>query len=366
MKIVIDGRMTGERWTGIGLYGRKLIEQLQQIDRTNQYIILLDREEYGAWRPSAPNFRKVLAPYKVYGFGEQIVLPFKLWALKPDLIHFLHFNLPIVYRSRRIVTIHDTTLVDFNTSPGGLLTDLKYRIKRLGMLGVLRFGITANTIITPSQATKDSLVKRYGSGLGKHITVTHEAVDLPSQPSTHPLTHRPAKLLYVGNLYPYKNVGLILQALPQIIAALPGTTLTIVGQTPSFSERLEAQSRKLGLDQAVNFAGFARPSQLDRLYTETTLFIFPSLSEGFGLPPLEAMAHGTPVLAARASCLPEILGSAAHYFDPHNPRDLAQKTTELLNDSKKLVDMQSKGFAQLKKYSWKHMAEQTLEVYKKS
>src|SRR5690242_13332158 len=111
MKIAIDARMLGPRWTGIGLYSRKLLEQLQALDHQNQYLVLLDREQYQDWQPTAKNFTKVLAPYKVYGLAEQLLLPLKLFRLRPDLVHFLHFNVPVFYHGKKVVTIHDTTYI---------------------------------------------------------------------------------------------------------------------------------------------------------------------------------------------------------------------------------------------------------------
>lgn len=368
MRIVIDGRMTGERWTGIGLYGRRLIEQLQQIDRENEYVVLLARTEFDQWQSTAPNFKPVLANYRVYGLAEQLLLPFKLLGLRPDLVHFLHFNAPCLWRGRRVVTIHDLTLFDYSTTTKTGLARLPYTLKNWGMRWIVGWVVSDARVVTPTEATKDKLIKRYDRGLwrvkARNVTVTPEAVDLPEKLPAHSLTHRPAKLLYVGNLYPHKNVTTLIKAMPMIRRALPGTTLSIVGQTPGFGDRLKQQAVDLGLGEAVKFEGFVAPGDLTELYAAATVFVFPSLAEGFGLPPLEAMAQGTPVLAARASCLPEVLGSAADFFDPTDPSDLARNAIELLNDPKKLVQLQTKGFAHIKSFSWQRMAEQTLGVYK--
>lgn len=368
MRIVIDGRMSGERWTGIGLYGRHLIEQLQQVDQENEYIVLLARAEFDQWKSAAPNFEPVLANYKVYGLAEQLILPFKLLRLRPDLVHFLHFNAPCLWRGRRVVTIHDLTYFDYLITTKTGLARLPYILKHWGMRWVVGWVVSDARIVTPTEATKAKLIKRYNRGLWRvkssDVTVTPEAVDPPEKLPTHTLTHRPANLLYVGNLYPYKNVGALIKALPKIRQVLPGTTLTIVGQTSGFGDQLKRQAADLGLGEAVKFEGFVTPSQLATRYGAATLFVFPSLAEGFGLPPLEAMAQGTPVLAARASCLPEVLGSVAHFFDPTDPGDLAKNAIELLNDPKKLVQLQTRGFAHIKTFSWQRMAEQTLGVYK--
>ncbi|HSX14789.1 MAG TPA: glycosyltransferase family 1 protein [Candidatus Saccharimonadales bacterium] len=365
MRIVIDARMMALRWTGIGLYTRKLIENLQQIDRDNKYFVLLDRDQFEVWQPSSPNFSKVLAPYKVYGLSEQLFLPFKLRRLKPDLVHFLHFNAPIFYSGQRITTIHDTTLVDFDVSPGGMVGSLKYRLKQVGMRAAFNRASKAQAIITPSQATADALIKRLGHELANKITVTHEAVDLPNQEPTHLIILDPPMLLYVGNLYPYKNLGRLLEAMPVVLKSAPQTRLQIIGNTPRFIDQLKAQAKDLQIADHVEFLGFVSDQELQRYYSNASLFVFPSLSEGFGLPPFEAMAAELPVLAARATCLPEVLGDAAEFFDPTDSTDLANKVITLLNDPTKLAGLQQKGWLHLKQFSWSKMAGETRSVYNK-
>lgn len=362
MRIVIDARMMGPRWTGIGLYTRKLIENLQATDATNEYLVLVDKDQFGSWNPTT-NFKKVLAEQRVYGLGEQLTLPSLINKLKPDLVHFLHFNASIFYSGPRVVTIHDTTLIDYNVSPDGLVPNLKYGLKRIGMIVAFRHAASANRVIVPSQATADRLIERFGNKLKPRIAVTPEAADIDPRPA-HDLNLNPPTLLYVGNFYPYKNVSILLQALSGVVKKFPDVKLTIVGNTPRFNESLRRQAKSLAIDRNVNFTGFLTDEELDQTYQTASLFVFPSLSEGFGLPPLEAMARGVPVLAARATCLPEVLGDAAAYFDPHDANELANKIIDLLAQPKALNDLQKRGFDQLKKYSWRRMAEQTLEVYR--
>jgi len=364
MRIVIDARMMSPRWTGIGLYSRQLIAELQQLDHTNEYIVLVDDEMFKTWAPTAPNFRKVLASYKVYGFGEQLSLPWKLRGLKPDVVHFLHFNVPVFYRSRRVVTIHDTTMIDFSLSPGGLAGALKYGIMHPAMLLAYRAATTATQIITPSQGTKNALVKRYGARLAKRMTVTHEAATYtePLEPRALP-TNQPL-VLYVGNFYPYKNIGVVIQAWPSVIAQHPGAKLRLIGATPRFSDRVKAQINQLGIGTSVEMPGFVSDLELAGAYRRATLFVFPSLSEGFGLPPLEAMVAGVPVIAAKASCLPEVLGDAAVFADPAEPEDWAAQINGLLDAPQRLAELQQHGYNRLRSFSWAKMAAETVAVYK--
>lgn len=362
MRIVIDGRMMGPRWTGIGLYTQKLVENLAAVDHDNQYIILMGADNFTDWTPPAPNFSKVLAPYKIYGLAEQLLLPFKLRGLKPDLVHFLH-NVPVLYRGRRVVIVHDTTMVDFDLAPAGLLGGLKYKIKRIGMMAAFRSITSATAIITPSKATKEQLLSllKVPADLINVIYESAEAGVVPNRTidATNPT------LLYVGTLYPYKNVAVILNALPILLKDHPDLLLKIIGSTPRFNQSVKDQIEQLKLSTSVELAGFVSEVEKTGAYRAATLFVFPSLSEGFGLPPLEAMAQGLPVLAAQASALPEVLGNGADYFDPHDPKDLAAKIQGLLDDPKRLSDLQQRGQLRLKDFSWQKMATETLAVYNK-
>lgn len=364
MRIVIDARMMGPRWTGIGLYSRKLIENLQKIDQSNNYFVLVDQDQFDAWTPPAKNFHKILAPYKVYGLSEQLWLPNKIASLKPDLVHFLHINAPLLYRGRRIVTVHDTTMLDFDLSPGGFVGSLKYAIKQLGLRLSMRSLTRAQAIITPSQATANSLVRHFGTGLQNKTFVTHEAVDYNEPLTPKTISVDPPKLLYVGNLYPYKNVGTLISAMADVVKVHSEARLQIVGHTPRFVNHLKDQSKQLGLGKSVEFGGFLDRPELDKSYQAASIFVFPSLSEGFGLPPLEAMAVGVPVVAAKASCLPEVLKDAARFFEPKDASDLASVINDLIAKPGQLADMQKRGYDLIKSYSWKRMATQTLAIYK--
>ena len=325
-------------------------------------MVLLDRGNFEHWQAPAPNITKVLAPYKIYGLAEQLLLPLKLWRLRPDLVHFLH-NVPISYRGRRVVVVHDTTMVDFDLAPAGRLKALKYRVKRWAMLLAFRATASADMVVVPSKATKERLLVLLKGRLeAARITVIYEAIDHPA-PKVRALDTARPTLLYVGTLFPFKNVGAILEAMSELVRRRPDVRLRIIGSTPRFNQSLHDQVERLGLGASVELAGFVSEAEKMKAYRAATLFIFPSLSEGFGLPPLEAMGQGLPVLAAQASALPEVLAGGADYFDPHDPKDLAKRVDELLGDPKRLTELQRRGFERLGNFSWRRMAEQTLEVY---
>lgn len=158
-------------------------------------------------------------------------------------------------------------------------------------------------------------------------------------------------LLYVGNLYPHKNVAVAILAAEKL-----KMTLKIVCARNIFATRLPKSDY-------VDYLGQVTDAELAKLYAGAACFVFPSKIEGFGLPGLEAMAAGCPVVAANASCLPEIYGEAARYFDPDNINDLVDKINQVLSDKKLANDLKKKGLAQVKKYSWAKMASQTWQIY---
>ncbi len=173
-------------------------------------------------------------------------------------------------------------------------------------------------------------------------------------------------ILYVGNYYPYKNVGRMIEAYAKSDAHARGLKFVIVGGTDYFRQQLDNLVDHLGLNQAVIFAGRVSDEQLAALYQHAELYVFPSLSEGFGLPGLEAMTHGTPVLSSNATCLPEVYGDAAEYFDPLDTTDMQTKLDSLLNDPKRLKELSVAGFSQSSHFSWSQMARLTLAVYKEA
>lgn len=362
MRIVIDGRMLG--WTGIGRYTKNLLTELEKLDRRNEYLVLVQSKDWQGYRPKAKNFQKHRADIEPYGVANQTRLPALIKKLKPDLVHFTHFTVPLTYKDPFVVTVHDLTLVDYRNVRGGTLKSLAYSGKQVAMKKVLTHALKqARAVITPSQFVAGELRRRFRVDSSR-LAITYEAAEK--------LAGRPAKALktpfifYLGNYYPHKNISLLLEAFKEVLINHPDLQLVLAGQADYFQEQIKKLARRLKVERSVLFPGPVSDSQLLALYKNAELFVFPSLSEGFGLPPLEAMAQGTPVLSSDATSLPEILGDAALYFDPQNAEDLAAKLDALLNSPDELKRLRHLGPKQAAKYSWTKMAEETLAVYRKS
>ncbi|MBI2984583.1 MAG: glycosyltransferase family 4 protein [Candidatus Kerfeldbacteria bacterium] len=365
MRIGIDARFFGPLETGIGRYVERLIHHLEAIDHRNEYIVFLRAEAWDRWRPQQPNWRKVLADYRWYTFKEQLFLPSLYYRAGLDLLHVPHFNVPILYRRPFVVTIHDLILDQFRTERATTLEPIVFRAKFAAYRLVLRQAVRkARKIITVSEHSRQELRRRFALPADR-IVVTYEGVDqLPSPVLVTDLARRGVKrpfLLHVGNSYPHKNLERLLAAWQQVSSEIEGQ-LVLVGKEDYFSRRLRDWAEQQGINRVCWF-GFASDAELSALYRYAQAYIFPSLSEGFGLPGLEAMAAGIPVYAANASCLPEVFGPAAAYFDPLQVADIADSIRRAFRDKLEQQRLIKSGHERLRYFSWSTLARQTLTVY---
>ena len=361
MRIGIDARMYGPKvgGGGLGRYVEQLVTNLQEIDQENRYILFLKKENFEACKITNPNFEKRLANIHWYTFEEQKSLAKIIDVEKLDLVHFPHWNIPIFIRTPFITTIHDLILLDEPASARATtLGPIKYTLKRLAYRAVLHNAIfRSQKIITVSRATELSILKHFPKIDPKKINVVYEGVT-PLQPpqSLPPLP----TLLNVGNSYPHKNLKTLVDAFKIFSKKNSEAKLILAGRKDYFADELEKYSAG---SERIEFVRDPSDEKLAELYSTAKIFVFPSRLEGFGLPGLEAMSVGTPIIAARAGSLPEVFGEAAEYFDPNSVSDLAETITKLWNNKeqqKKLVEL---GYEQIKKYSWQKMAGEIRKIY---
>lgn len=370
MKIGIDARFYGPIGKGLGRYTQKLIEHLEKIDNTNEYYIFLRKANFDTYQPQNENFKKVLADYQWYSFSEQIRFPGLLKKYKLDLMHFPHFNVPILYRNNFIVTIHDLILIRFPTVRSSTLSPILYWFKFVAYKFVIRSAIfRAKTVLAVSEFTKKDIRKIYPAMAKDKIRVTYEACDdfcMLSPDKDGEILKRygiiKPYLLYVGNVYPHKNPERLVLAMKQIENEFPELRLVFVGAEDYFYKRLKNYVKNKGIDNVI-FAGFIPDYELDVLFHNALVYMRPSLYEGFELPPLEAMAKGVPVLSSSHACALEILGDSVIYFNPEDVHDIVRAVDMITKDENLRKDLISRGYKQIEKYSWRRMARETLEVY---
>ncbi|MDD4901034.1 MAG: glycosyltransferase family 1 protein [Patescibacteria group bacterium] len=372
MRIGIDARFYGPVGKGLGRYTQEMIDQLIKLDRSNEYVIFLRRENFSACQTDNPKVKKVLVDIKWYGWAEQIIFPFYILAERLDMMHFLHFNVPVLCPVKFLVTIHDLILLKFPTRRATTLSPLIYALKNFFYKIVIYSAVKrARGIFAVSAFTKKELLSRFRIRPEK-IIVTYEGVPeffLAAKKINQSAAGTLEKyniaqpyLLYVGNAYPHKNLEGLINVFASLNHEQPALRLILVGKEDYFYRRLKQLVKSLG--ENIIFPGYVPDADLKILYSEALAYVFPSFYEGFGLPPLEAMAFGLPVVSSNKTCLPEILGQAAIYFNPESEKEMREKIELVINDQNLRQELKGRGLEQIKKYSWGECAEKTLQAYK--
>ena len=361
--IVIDARI---RRASTGRYVDRLIEHLQDIDSVNNYTVLLQPDD--DWKPRKENFCGTPCKYKQFSFNpiDQVGFAHLLYRLRADLVHFPLNQQPLFYFKPVVTSTLDLTMLRFTRAGKTPLPIFWVKMAAYRFL-FWYSNKKSKAIITISNYVKEDLAKNYPFTKGK-TTTTYCASEPPlSVAAAQPgfIGSKDQFLLYVGTAFPHKNLSSLLKVMPELLEKHPDLKIVLAGKKEQYYEKLDKTVRKLGLSDHVITPGFVSDAELKWLYTHCQAYVFPSLSEGFGLPGLEAMVHGAPVVSSNATCLPEVYGNAALFFNPENTEDISLKIDRILSDTELRKDLIEKGYSQVKKYSWKKMAEETLGVYTK-
>ena len=351
MRIGIDCRMSGISHAGIGRYIENLISRLPKEAPDIEWVYF-----YRHQNQIIPNLdvKYVQAPIRHYTFQEQTRLISIYKQEKLDLLHVPHFNAPIMYPGKLVVTIHDLLWHEQRGSHVTTLKSWEYWMKYVGYKLVASAAVKkASKILVPTSTIKKTLSNYYPKSTDKTV-VTHEGVDEKLlRFKNEKVIKKNKSLIYVGSLYPHKNVDLVLKALQD----LTDWKLTIVGSRNIFQDQAKAEIEKLGIEKQVKFTGYLSDGKLAHKIKVATALVQPSLSEGFGLTGIEAMALGTPVLASDIPVFKEIYQDAATYFDPQSTTNFIQALSKLKTDQKKMSEV-------VKQYSWDEMTKQTIETYR--
>lgn len=355
--IVIDARESG---TTSGRYVDKMIEHMHRIGTDHRVTLLAKAKRLEYLRGIAPTFEVVETPYEEFSLGEQLGFKRQIEMLKPDLVHFPMVQQPAFYRGRVVTTMQDLTTIRFrNPTKNAVVFWAKQQVYKWLNKHVAH---KSAHIITISEFVKKDLATYCHVPLDK-ITVTLESSD-EMPPGSSPYTSVEDKpfLMYVGRPTPHKNLERLIEAHHKLRVNHPDLLLILAGKKDVNYALHEKRVKAKGYSGVI-FTDFISDAQLRWLYENCQAYCFPSLSEGFGLPGLEAMRHGAPVVASTSTSLPEILGDAAVYFDPLDVIDMAAKIGSVVDDETTRSQMIQAGYAQAAKYSWERMARQTLAVY---
>lgn len=376
MRIGIDARFYGgEQSKGLGRYTQKLIEYLAASDAPYEFSIFLTEEGMESWSIADDRFRPVLAPYRWYTVAEQLHMPRLIARENVDFMHFPHFNVPLFYRKPFVVTVHDLIILRFPTRRASTLGPLLYGVKQWAGKQIMQHAVRGSKeLITVSEFSKHDIVSYYDIDADK-VTVTYEAADAMPATCSAAMQKEVMQqygidqrfLLYIGNAYPHKNIEILVQTIAQWKKQFGSIDwkLVLVGKRDYFYERVHALAAELDVLDHIVFTGFVPDEDLACLYQSALAYIFPSLYEGFGLPPLEAMHYGTPVLAANTSCLPEVLGSAAEYFDPTDISGIITAIHHVIDSEERRSELVEAGYARVESFSWERMMHETRTVYER-
>lgn len=377
-RIGIDARFYGPLGKGLGRYTQEIVDQITQLDDQNEYIIFLGLDNIDEFIPAKPNVKKILADIRWYGLAEQWYFPRLIKQHKIDLMHFPHFNIPIFCPVPFVVTIHDLILTKFPTMRATTLGPVLYFLKNLGYRYVINRAVNcAKRVIAVSEFTKQDIIQHFKIPSEKIVMIyegvadLHHAHDQAFTSKLHALAVLSRHcilepyLLYVGNAYPHKNLESLVRVFLIIRKRWTDLKLVLVGKDDYFYHRLREFLTTIKDDtSAIIFPGYVPDEDLQTLFEHAYAYIFPSKYEGFGLPPLEAMSRGCPVISSNATCLPEILGSAAAYFNPEDETSIVTAIERVLTDEHYRQTLISAGKKQATLYDWKQAAVATLAVYK--
>jgi glycosyltransferase involved in cell wall biosynthesis len=360
MKIVIDARESG---TSTGRYVDKLVEYLHKLKPEHDIIILTKTPRLEYLQAVAPDFKLLKSDFKEFTFAEQLGLLNQVKGLDADLVHFTMSQQPVRYQGKKVTTIHDLTTLRFENPAK---SPFIFRSKQLVYGRVVKkVAHDSMAIITPSKFVKQDVANYANINLSK-VAVTYEAADRITAPP-EPVHRLEGKqfIMYVGRATPHKNLARLVEAFAILSKRHPELMLALAGKVDRNYKIVESIVTDKRLANRVVFTDFITEGQLRWMYENTAVYVFPSLSEGFGLPGLEAMVHGAPVAAAKATCLPEVYGDGAAYFDPNVSFDMAKTISGILSDVHLRGELIRAGRRQAAKYSWQTMAKQTLAVYER-
>lgn len=376
MRVAIDTRWIFEELSGVGQVTRQLVTELARIDQDNEYVLLFDREDLRDLTVQATGiqanrrFTPVTVPCGVFSPRSQWSLPRELRRLEIDVFHSPNYMIP--YRAfprekpgrvRCVVTIHDVIPLLF---PDHAPRSRKARMFPLYRRLMLETARRADIITTVSRASRQDIIEQLAipPGAEEKVISIYNGV---TPPETTPAPASPPAsrlLLYVGRFDPYKNVPLLVRAFADLRrSAFPDLRLRIIGPPDPRYPEAHDLARELEVHGAIDWCGYVDVEELARAYREAAVLVQPSRYEGFGLPVLEAMAAGTPVVCTRAGALPEVVGEAAIVVEPDDDRALADAVTRVLTDAGERARLREAGLERVKSFTWERTARETLAAY---
>lgn len=353
MKIGIDTQIIYGQKTGFGFYTENLINSLSKLDSDLKFEFI------------KPNKSEDLStPQRI--LWDQFGLPKAARIKQVDLIHQTAFSVPIFARKKKVVTVHDLIAIE----QGG---DIPFWSRNyFGKFVPFTYKF-ADHLIAVSNHTKDDMVRLLNIPEEK-ISVVYEAADQKFKPienqdklnSIRKKYNLEKKfILHVGTLSPRKNIEFLIKVFAEVVGKHSDYELVIAGKKGWYADQIIALAQSLNIKDKVNFIGYIDEEDKVALYNCAALLAYPSLYEGFGLPPLEAMACGVPVMASNISSIPEVVGEAGILLSPTDKKAWVNELDNLLNDNNRMLLYKEKGLLRAEQFSWDKTARETIKVYQK-
>lgn len=359
MTIGIDGNEANvsER-VGVSSYTLNLLREFyKSANKEMRFVIYLRKSPLSDLPKQNEYFKYVVIPGSVA--WSHIFFPAYLAThKKPDVLFCPAHYVPRFSLIKTVVTIHDVAYFYY---PEEFLKKDLYKLKNWTSYALNH----ASKVISVSENTKKDIIKFYETPEQK-IEVIHNGFNKTSSVETPREAKSPSSLylLYVGTLQPRKNVAKLIDAFDILKKDYADLKLYLVGKKGWLYDEIFSRVTELNLQNDVVFTGYVSEGEKNTLYKHAQAYVLPSLYEGFGNPPLEAMSAGCPVVVSNNSSLPEICGDACVYFDPNDTMDMANKISEVLSNKELCASLQAKGLQRVKEFSWEKCAKETLEVLK--
>lgn len=367
MRICIDARSLRDTPTGLGRYATYLVRHIAQLDQQNEFIIIRRPSHHGAIVNQA-NFREIFVPYDISSArnilrGARIINP-----LNADIYHSLFHFLPIGVRAKRVmITLHDMIWIDHPELADGRLLH-RWVKGSLGKYGIRQAIRAADHMITGSASAHQVATTAHGVAPDAITTIYHgvapewrSGFDDPQ--AALPAAYQGRRFIFgLGNSLPYKNLPRLLYAFAEVAESDPDLMIVLVGRGEGHPQ-LVRLAQRLGLTDRVHFASGLSDAQIRACFKHALFFAFPSIIEGFGLPLLEAMASGCPVLTSNCSSLAEVTGENAELVDPLDIASISAGIRRLLADPARRQQLALQGQQRAADFTWESSAEQTLQVY---
>ncbi|HSY35027.1 MAG TPA: glycosyltransferase family 1 protein [Acidobacteriaceae bacterium] len=374
ISVLVDFTQIPLSRTGVGVYADHLVTNLLPLLRKDDLLTLVVQSDDLLIRAAVngyANVHLVTIPSKFFRnrallmIYEQLVLPIVAWAKRANLIHSLHYTHPLLSLTRRVVTIHDLTFL--------LFPELHTRSRRIVMPFFIRRAMKhADAVIFVSKATQDDAERLIGTGhnlrrvvpLGVAACPPAQQGDPSSETYLSGIGVQQPYLLFVGTLEPRKNIVRIVNAFESVAETHPELTLVLAGKLGWHTDEIISAIEHSPMRPRIRYLGFVSEAQKRTLLRNCAMLVYPSLYEGFGLPVLEGMAAGAPVITSNLSSMPEVAGDAAVFVDPTSSDAIAAAIGKILRDVILATRLQKAGPAQASLFTWGRTATLTLDLYR--